>query len=88
MSAVSRHVPALVLLARQHGLPIEDLGEVTERPSDGSPARLGVELHGAGATGAAEDRGSRVADALTVDVADLRHAWTGGLERALGWEPR
>jgi poly(3-hydroxybutyrate) depolymerase len=61
---------------------------VTARPADGTPARLVVELHGSGATGAAEDRGSRVADALDVSLDDLRHAWRGGLERALGWEAR
>jgi phosphoribosylformylglycinamidine synthase len=85
VSATPRHVPALVLLARQHGLPIEELGEVTDRPADGTPARLIVELHGSGATGAAEDRGSRVADALIVGLDELRHAWDGGLSRALGW---
>jgi hypothetical protein len=47
-----------------------------------------IELRGAGATGAAEDRGSRVADALSVGVHELRHAWDGGLARALGWESR
>jgi phosphoribosylformylglycinamidine synthase len=85
VSATPRHVPALVLFARQHGLPVEELGEVAARPADGTPQRLVVELHGAGATGAAEDRGSRVADAIDVALDDLRHAWTGGLERALGW---
>jgi phosphoribosylformylglycinamidine synthase len=88
VSTAARHVPALVLLARQHGLPVEELGAVTERPGDGTSARLVVELHGAGATGAAEDRGSRVADAIDVSLDDLRHAWLGGLERALGWEVR
>ncbi len=88
VTATPRHAPALVLLARQHGLPIEDLGEVTARPGDGSPARLVIELGGAGATGAAEDRGSRVADALIVGLDELRHAWDGGLSRALGWEGR
>ena len=48
--------------------------------------RLVVELGGEGATGAAEERGSRVADALEVPVEDLRHAWEHGLPRALGWE--
>jgi phosphoribosylformylglycinamidine synthase len=86
VSTAPRHVPALVLLARQHGLPIEELGEVIAPPADGTAPRLVVELHGAGATGAAEDRGSRVADAIDVSLAELRHAWTGGLERALGWE--
>ena len=95
MSAAPRHVPALVLLARQHGLPIEDVGEVggigtsvVDEDADAPPPRLVVELHGAGATGAAEDRGSRVADALIVGLDELRHAWDGGLERALGWERR
>ncbi|HET7703409.1 MAG TPA: phosphoribosylformylglycinamidine synthase subunit PurL [Candidatus Limnocylindrales bacterium] len=88
VSATPRHVPALVLLARQHGLPIEELGEVSARPDDGTPARLVIELHGSGATGAAEDRGSRVADALIVSLDELRHAWEGGLARALGWEMR
>ena len=74
-----RHAPALALLARQHGLAVEELGTV-------GGDRLVVELAGAGATGAAEERGSRVADALDVSVADLRHAWDTGLNRALGWE--
>jgi phosphoribosylformylglycinamidine synthase len=74
-----RYAPALTLLARQHGLPVEPLGVV-------GGDRLVIELAGAGATGAAEERGSRVADALEVPVADLRHAWEHGLPRALGWE--
>jgi hypothetical protein len=45
-----------------------------------------IELAGDGATGAAEERGSRVADALEVRVDDLRHAWEHGLPRALGLE--
>jgi hypothetical protein len=49
-------------------------------------SHLVVELGGEGATGAAEERGSRIADALEVTVADLRHAWEQGLPRALGWE--
>jgi phosphoribosylformylglycinamidine synthase len=75
----TRYAPALTLLARQHGLPVEPLGVV-------GGDRLVIELAGAGATGAAEERGSRVADALEVPVADLRHAWEHGLPRALGWE--
>jgi phosphoribosylformylglycinamidine synthase len=74
-----RHAPSLTLLARQHGLGVEELGMVGGN-------RLVVELAGAGATGAAEERGSRVADAIDVAVADLRHAWETGLNRALGWE--
>ena len=79
VSTRPRFVPALVLLARGHGLPIEELGSV-------GGDRLVIELVGAGATGAAEARGSRVADALDVPIADLRHAWETGLTRALGWE--
>ncbi|MFL5755918.1 MAG: AIR synthase related protein, partial [Chloroflexota bacterium] len=75
----SRFGPALVLLARQHGLPVTILGTV-------GGERLLIELTGSGATGAAEERGSRVADALEVPVKDLRHAWEHGLPRALGWE--
>ncbi len=67
----------LVLLARQHGLPVEELGTV-------GGDRLVIELAGHGATGAAEERGSRVADALDVPIGDLRHAWEHGLVRALG----
>ena len=74
-----RYAAALILLARQHGLPVEELGVV-------GGDRLTIELAGAGATGAAEERGSRIADALEVPVADLRHAWEHGLPRALGWE--
>jgi len=77
MTTPPRFGPALALLARQHGLPVEELGVV-------GGDRLTIEL--AGATGAAEERGSRVADALEVPVADLRHAWEHGLPRALGWE--
>jgi phosphoribosylformylglycinamidine synthase len=79
VSARPRHAAALILLARHHGLPVEELGVV-----DGE--RLVVELAGAGATGAAEERGSRVADALDVPLADIRHGWETGLFRALGWE--
>ncbi len=74
-----RHVPAFILLARQHGLPGDELGFT------GGP-RLVIELAGEGATGAAEERGSRIADALDVAIDDLRHAWEHGLPRALGWE--
>jgi phosphoribosylformylglycinamidine synthase len=74
-----RHVPAFELLARQHGLPVEGLGTT-------GGARLHIDLAGEGATGAAEERGSRIADAIDVPVAELRHAWEHGLARALGWE--
>jgi phosphoribosylformylglycinamidine synthase len=79
VSCRPRFVPALVLLTRQHRLPVDELGTV-------GGDRLIVELTGAGATGAAEGRGSRVADALDVALADLRHAWDQGLLRALDWE--
>jgi phosphoribosylformylglycinamidine synthase subunit PurL len=69
---------ALLELAHAHDLPIEVLG-VTGGP------RLVIELAGSGATGAAEERGSRVADSVDVAVEDLRHAWDEGLDRALGW---
>jgi hypothetical protein len=79
VSTPPRFAPAVLLLARQHGLVAEVLGSV-------GGERLVVELAGAGATGAAEERGSRVADALDVGIADLRHAWETGLARALGWD--
>ena len=78
VSAAPRHVPAVALLARQHGLPVESIGTV-------GGDRLVVELAGAGATGAAEERGSRVADSVDVALADLQRAWQHGLPRALGW---
>ncbi|HEV2005180.1 MAG TPA: AIR synthase related protein, partial [Candidatus Limnocylindrales bacterium] len=74
-----RHEPALVLLARQHGQAVESIGVVRGD-------RLVVDLAGSGATGAAEERGSRVADSLEVTIADLGHTWEHGLARALGWE--
>jgi phosphoribosylformylglycinamidine synthase II len=73
------HTPALELLARQHGLPVERIGTV------GGEA-LVIESTGAGPMGASEERGSRVADALEVPLTALRHAWDHGLPRALGWE--
>ncbi len=74
-----RHVPAFELLARQFGLHVASIGTT-------GGTHLYIGLAGEGATGAAEDRGSRVADALDVPVAELRHAWEHGLPRALGWE--
>jgi phosphoribosylformylglycinamidine synthase len=79
LSCRPRHSAALELLARQFGLHSEVLGTV-------GGDRLRVELAGHGATGAAEERGSRVADALDVPIADLRHVWDHGLARALGVE--
>jgi phosphoribosylformylglycinamidine synthase II len=81
VTCAARHAPAVVLLARQHGLAVEELGSV-------GGDRVVIDLAGAGATGAAEERGSRVADALDVPVSELRHAWETGLNRALGWEDR
>jgi phosphoribosylformylglycinamidine synthase II len=74
-----RHAPALELLARQHGLPVDRLGTV-------GGSRVVIRLTAAGATGAAEDRGGDVADELDVAVDDLRHAWDHGLARTLGWD--
>ena len=79
VSAAARHAPAVALLARQHGLPVEQIGNV-------GGDRLIVELAGAGATGAAEERGSSVADAIDVEIAALERAWEHGLPRALGWD--
>jgi phosphoribosylformylglycinamidine synthase len=73
------HAPALELLARQHGLPVERIGSV-------GGESLVIESTGAGPMGAAEERGSRVVDALEVPLADLRHVWDHGLARALDWE--
>ena len=80
LSCRPRHAPAVELLARQFGLAAETLGSV-------GGDRLRIELTGQGATGAAEERGSGVADALDVALADLRHTWDHGLARALGVEP-
>jgi hypothetical protein len=60
-------------------LPVEELGTI-------GGDRLFVELAGQGATGASEERGSGIADAVDVPVADLAHAWEHGLARALGEE--
>ena len=79
VTARPRFAPALTLLARQHGLPVERLGAV-------GGDRLWIQLVGAGATGASEERGSTIADTLDVPLASLRHAWDHGLARALDWE--
>jgi phosphoribosylformylglycinamidine synthase len=79
VTARPRHAPALELLARQYGLPVHWLGTT-------GGDRLVIELAGAGATGAAEERGSRVADPIDVALADLAHTWEHGLARALDWE--
>ena len=79
VSATPRYVPALTLLARQHGLPVETLGTV-------GGDRLRIQLVGTSSTGASEERGSTIADVLDVPLRDLGHAWDNGLTRALGWE--
>jgi len=79
LSALPRHVAAVELLARQQGLVVEPLGSV-------GGERLFVDLAGAGATGAAEERGSSVADAIDVGLVELTRAWEHGLPRALGWD--
>nr|MBA2757994.1 phosphoribosylformylglycinamidine synthase II [Chloroflexota bacterium] len=79
LSAAPSSVPALLRLAEAQSVPATELGLV-------GGDRLRIELRGAGATGSSEERGSRVADALDVSLADLRLAWDRGLPRALGWE--
>jgi phosphoribosylformylglycinamidine synthase len=79
LSALPLHGAAVELLARQHGLVVETIGSV-------GGERLFVDLAGAGATGAAEERGSSVADAIDVGLVDLARAWEHGLPRALGWD--
>jgi phosphoribosylformylglycinamidine synthase len=69
--------PALARLAASHRIACRRLGTV-------GGDRLRIRLVGVGATGAAEERGAGVADALDVSVAELRRAWTQGLPRALG----
>ena len=69
--------PRSLALAAARGLPIAEIGTV-------GGDRLLIELGGRGAIGDHEGRGSPVSDALDVSLADLRHAWDHGLERALG----
>jgi phosphoribosylformylglycinamidine synthase len=78
VTTTQRHAPALALLARQHGLPVETLGSV-------GGDRLQIQLVGTSSTGASEERGSTIADVLDVPLTALRHAWAHGLTRALGW---
>jgi phosphoribosylformylglycinamidine synthase subunit PurL len=72
--------PVLLLLAAEQGLPASEIGTV-------GGDRLVIELGGRGAIGDAEGRGAQVSDALEVTIADLRHAWDYGLQRALGEDP-
>ena len=62
----------LAALAVESGVPLERLGQT-------GGDRLRVELVGEGATGAAEGRGTDIADPIEADLDSLRHAWTGGL---------
>ncbi len=79
VAAPAGAVPPLRALAARHDVPLAELG-VT------GGERLLIELGGEGATGAAEERGAGVADAVDLSLADLRHAWEHGLSRALGVE--
>ncbi len=79
VTARPQFAPALILLARQHGLPVAELGSV-------GGDRLVIALVAGGAAGNSEERGGRIADDLDVPLADLRQAWDHGLSRALGWE--
>jgi phosphoribosylformylglycinamidine synthase len=81
VTCAGRQLPALLRLARRRGLPTEELG-VT------GGERLCLVLRGQGATGAAEERGSTIADDLDVALADLGHAYEHGLPRALGLDTR
>ena len=79
LSALPAHAAALLLLARQHGLPVETIGSV-------GGDRLVIEPSAAGSIGSADGRGGQGADVLEVPLAELRHAWEHGLARLLGWE--
>ena len=79
LSAGPQATAGVLALAREHDLPAELIGTV-------GGDRLVIELAGAGATGAAEERGSGVADSIDVSLADLRHTWDHGLSRSLGWD--
>jgi phosphoribosylformylglycinamidine synthase len=79
VSARPGNAAAIVAHARGQGVPAAIVGSV-------GGDRLVIELAGAGATGAAEERGSNVADSIDVALADLRHTWDHGLTRALGWD--
>jgi phosphoribosylformylglycinamidine synthase subunit PurL len=70
-------VEQLIERARRHDLPAVEVGAT-------GGDRLLIELGGRGAMGDAEGRGSSLADALDVSLADLAYAWEHGLERALG----
>ena len=79
LSAAPDAVEAVRALAAAHQVPLAELGLT-------GGDRFVIDLAGEGATGAAEGRGARVADAVDLALADLRHAWEHGLPRALGVE--
>jgi phosphoribosylformylglycinamidine synthase len=72
-------LPELRRLAAGHGVALEELGVV-------GGDRLVIDLAGAGATGAAEERGSRVADSLDLPLDEMARVWRTGLARSLGWD--
>jgi phosphoribosylformylglycinamidine synthase subunit PurL len=79
VSCAPTHAPALLLLARHHGIPAEAIGLV-------GGDRLVIDATAAAAIGSDEGRGGRVADALEVPLHELRNVWDHGLARSLGWE--
>ena len=76
-SVAAGDAEALAALAAEHGVAFRRLGET-------GGDHLRIRLTGQGATGAAEERGAGVADALDEALASLRDAWERGLPRALG----
>ena len=76
-SVAAGDAEALAALAAEHGVAGGGGGE-----AGGGPRR--VPRPRQGATGAAEERGAGVADALDEALASLRDAWERGLPRALG----
>jgi phosphoribosylformylglycinamidine synthase len=79
VSALPADVAALLLLARQHGLPVETIGFV-------GGDRLVIEPPATASIGSTDGRGGQGADLLEVPLGELRHAWEHGLARLLGWE--
>jgi phosphoribosylformylglycinamidine synthase len=77
VSAAPESLAALTALAAEQGVPLRRLGTT-------GGDRLRIRLAGEGATGAAEERGAGVADALDEPLSALRDAWERGLPRALG----
>ncbi|MFN8621007.1 MAG: phosphoribosylformylglycinamidine synthase subunit PurL [Chloroflexota bacterium] len=77
VSVVPGSLAAVTALAAEHGVPLRRLGTT-------GGDRLRIRLAGLGATGAAEERGAGVADALDEPLGALKDAWERGLPRALG----